>query len=138
MMPDQAANPAITGAPRLLLRLEGFVALAGALLAFVQVEGPEILGAPWWVLAALFFAPDLSMLAYLGGPRAGALVYNAAHTYVAPFLLGSVGFYALGGAGFALALLWIAHIGFDRALGYGLKYGSGFSDTHLGRIGKPR
>ncbi|MFP5406506.1 MAG: DUF4260 family protein, partial [Gammaproteobacteria bacterium] len=28
-----------------------------------------------------------------------------------------------------LALVWAAHIGADRALGYGLKYGSGFGDT---------
>ena len=36
----------------------------------------------------------------------------------------------------ALALIWIAHIGLDRALGYGLKYATGFGDTHLGRIGR--
>jgi hypothetical protein len=29
-----------------------------------------------------------------------------------------------------------AHIGIDRALGYGLKYSTGFGFTHLGRIGK--
>jgi hypothetical protein len=34
-----------------------------------------------------------------------------------------------------LALIWLAHIGIDRALGYGLKYASGFGFTHLGRIG---
>jgi hypothetical protein len=38
----------------------------------------------------------------------------------------------------SLATIWIAHIGFDRALGYGLKYGSGFTHTHLGRIGRDR
>ena len=36
----------------------------------------------------------------------------------------------------ALGLIWIAHIGMDRMLGYGLKYASGFGDTHLGRIGQ--
>jgi hypothetical protein len=30
----------------------------------------------------------------------------------------------------------MAHIGIDRALGYGLKYSAGFGFTHLGRIGK--
>ncbi|MCS4316879.1 hypothetical protein M2407_001178 [Serratia sp. BIGb0234] len=34
------------------------------------------------------------------------------------------------------ALIWGAHIGFDRALGYGLKYASGFADTHLGGLGR--
>jgi hypothetical protein len=35
-----------------------------------------------------------------------------------------------------LGALWLAHSGFDRMLGYGLKSPDGFSFTHLGRIGK--
>ena len=38
----------------------------------------------------------------------------------------------------ALALIWLAHIGFDRLLGYGLKSTEGFGFTHLGRIGKEK
>jgi hypothetical protein len=33
-----------------------------------------------------------------------------------------------------LALVWFAHIGMDRALGYGLKYDDAFTHTHLGII----
>jgi hypothetical protein len=33
-----------------------------------------------------------------------------------------------------MALIWLAHIGMDRMLGYGLKYSGGFKDTHLGRL----
>ena len=47
-----------------------------------------------------------------------------------------VGFVSGLPAAMAGALIWIAHIGFDRALGYGLKYATGFRDTHLGRIGR--
>lgn len=36
----------------------------------------------------------------------------------------------------AFGLIWSAHIGFDRLLGYGLKMENGFSETHLGKIGK--
>ena len=36
----------------------------------------------------------------------------------------------------AAGLIWCAHIGFDRALGYGLKYSQGFGCTHLGLIGR--
>jgi hypothetical protein len=36
----------------------------------------------------------------------------------------------------SIAMIWLAHIGFDRALGYGLKYQAGFGFTHLGRIGR--
>jgi hypothetical protein len=76
------------------------------------------------------------MLAYLAGPRVGAVAYNAADVYVPPLTLLVVGFVAGLPAAMAGALIWIAHIGFDRALGYGLKYATGFGDTHLGRIGR--
>ena len=36
----------------------------------------------------------------------------------------------------SIAMIWLAHIGIDRALGYGLKYSAGFGFTHLGRIGR--
>ena len=36
----------------------------------------------------------------------------------------------------SISMIWLAHIGFDRTLGYGLKYSAGFGFTHLGRIGK--
>ena len=34
-----------------------------------------------------------------------------------------------------VGLIWLAHVGFDRVLGDGLKYPSAFGDMHLGRIG---
>jgi hypothetical protein len=82
----------------------------------------------------LFFAPDASFAGYLVGPRIGAAFYNLAHSYVSPLILAAVFFSA--GIGLPLALVWAAHIGFDRTLGYGLKYPSAFRDTHLGRIGQ--
>jgi hypothetical protein len=74
------------------------------------------------------------MLGYLGGDRIGALSYNVAHTYVGPLLLASIG--AFGGIDLTvqLALIWGAHIGADRALGYGLKYPTGFKQTHVQRL----
>jgi len=36
----------------------------------------------------------------------------------------------------SIAMIWLAHIGIDRALGYGMNYSAGFGLTHLGRIGK--
>lgn len=137
-MNAEVMSPAVAGAPRILLRLEGLIVLAAAALAFAEFDGPGALGMSWWLAAVVFFAPDLSFAAYIAGPRVGSIAYNAAHSYIAPLVLGAFAFHALGRASFALALLWIAHIGFDRALGYGLKYATGFSDTHLGRIGKPR
>jgi hypothetical protein len=116
----------VQGAPRLLLRLEGAVVLAGAVWCYAQV------GAGWALFALLFLVPDLSMLGYLAGPRIGAASYNAGHSYALPAGLAGAG--VLGGwpVAVSLALIWVAHIGFDRAIGYGLKYPSGFGHTHLG------
>ncbi|SDN72608.1 protein of unknown function [Polaromonas sp. JS666] len=125
-----AAEPgSANGGVRLLLRAEGLMVLAASVAAYAQF------GAGWGWFAALFLLPDLSFAAYLAGPRWGALAYNAAHSY-----LGAVGLLAVGVLGaspllLAAALVWCAHIGFDRLLGYGLKYGAGFGHTHLGRLG---
>lgn len=127
--PDPGVGAA-TGAPRAWLRLEGAAVLALALLLYARG------GHSWLLFAVLFLAPDLSFLAYLAGPRAGALGYNAAHSYVGPALAAALAL--VTGRPPVLALLWAAHIGFDRALGYGLKYPGAFSDTHLGRIGRAR
>jgi len=118
------------GGPRLVLRIEAAVVFVAGLAAYAWQGGS------WSWFALLFLLPDLSMLGYLGGPRLGAGLYNAAHSYVAPAALAAL---ALAGhAQFPLlgAIIWIAHIGLDRLLGYGLKYSTAFGDTHLGRIGR--
>jgi Domain of unknown function (DUF4260) len=122
---------AVTGGVRIVLRLEGLALFAGMVALYGTWEGS------WWVFAALFMAPDLSFLAYLFGPRFGALVYNAAHSYLVPVPLMTLGFAFEDTLTLSVAMIWLAHIGFDRALGYGLKYGTGFGFTHLGRIGLP-
>ena len=95
-------------------------------------------GGSWWVFALLFLVPDLSFIAYLSDPKSGAVVYNAAHSYMAPVALMTLGF-ALGEPlVLSIGMIWLAHIGFDRALGYGLKYQAGFGFTHLGRIGRAK
>jgi hypothetical protein len=120
---------AVTGAPRLILRLEGLALLIVAAVLYWR------LGASWWLFAILFLAPDLSMLGYLAGGRTGAIAYNAVHTLVGPLALALAGLLYPAFELITLALIWAAHIGFDRALGFGLKYEAGFGFTHLGRIG---
>jgi hypothetical protein len=93
-------------------------------------------GGSWWLYAILFLAPDLSFAGYLAGPRIGAIVYNAAHSYLTPIALMTTGSTLGSPLVLFIAMIWLAHIGFDRALGYGLKYATGFGFTHLGRIGK--
>jgi hypothetical protein len=91
-------------------------------------------GYPWWLLVALALAPDLSMLGYVRGPAFGAACYDAAHTSVVPLVLAAVGLVADVEIALELGLIWLMHIGVDRALGYGLKYRSAFKDTHLQRV----
>jgi len=112
------------------LRLEGAAALAAS--AF----GYSALGGDWWVFAALFLVPDLSMLGYLLNRRAGAFLYNLGHSYLSPAALALAGYLADAPNLYLIALIWTAHIGFDRLLGYGLKYTAGFGVTHLGLNGK--
>jgi hypothetical protein len=78
------------------------------------------------------------MLGYPINPRIGAYCYNAVHTYVGPLLLALIGLFASVPICVATALIWVAHIGFDRLLGYGLKYPTAFTDTHLGKIGRSK
>ena len=122
----------VTGNVRRWLRLEGGAILILACLLYARAGGN------WASFAILFLVPDLSLAAYLVGPRLGAAVYNAAHSYVGPLLLYAVAMdFGLAGEG-AASLIWLAHIGFDRAVGFGLKYPTAFRDTHLGRIGRAR
>jgi len=125
----EAPCPVVAGAPRVLLRLEGAAWFALATFLFWKT------GTSWWLYAVLILVPDLSLLGYLGGRRAGAIVYNAVHTFVGPAALAAAGFLLPSFDLIAVALIWIAHIGFDRALGLGLKYADGSGFTHLGRWG---
>lgn len=120
----------VSGPPRTWLRLEGAAVFVTSLMAYQsQLES-------WWVFAAAFLVPDLSMLGYLAGPALGARAYNLVHNYVGPIFLAAYGI-AVGRSDVVpWALIWSAHIGLDRVLGYGLKYDSAFGDTHLGRIGR--
>jgi hypothetical protein len=114
--------------PHLLLRLEGLgVAVAAVVLYFHEDFG-------WLLFVALILAPDLSAVGYAFGPKVGAIAYDAAHTEVFAVALGTVGVVTDSSAATKVALIWLAHIGADRLLGYGLKYPTAFRDTHLSRV----
>lgn len=119
------------GAPRGLLRAEAAVLLAGAIVVYWQIGGA------WNLFASAFLLPDLALLAYLAGPVWGARLYNLTHNTLLPAVLMAASWSADHRFGMQGALIWLAHVGFDRVLGFGLKYGSGFADTHLGRLAAP-
>lgn len=114
-----------TGGVKTLLQLEGLAVLAACAGLYQHIGGN------WTQAAILFFVPDVIFAAYLFGPRIGAIGYNIVHSMIGPLLLAGWGVMSNNHASLAIALIWMAHIGFDRALGYGLKYATGFGDTHL-------
>lgn len=117
-------------------RVENGAVAAAVVVATVAADQP------WWALLAAFLLFDLSALGYLRGPRAGAIGYNAVHSYTGPAVVVTV-YLALLLAGHdvgwvaLLAACWSFHVAVDRALGYGLKE-EDFTHTHLGRIGRAR
>ncbi len=115
--------------PQQFLRAEGIAIFGGAVGAYLWLDGS------FWLFVLLALAPDLSMLGYLAGPRVGSIFYNAVHSYVGPVALIAIAGWQGLTLGVLVGLVWAAHIGADRAVGYGLKYPSGFKDTHLGSLG---
>ncbi len=113
--------------PSTLLRLEGAIIFGFSVFAYQQSHST------WTWFAILFLTPDLFMLGYLINVRTGTVAYNVAHTLVLPALLFAIGILS-GKPLLAFALIWTSHIGFDRLLGYGLKYPTRFNDTHLQHV----
>ncbi len=120
----------VGGGVRMVLRLEGLMVFVAASVMYAKS------GFGWTTYALFFLAPDVAFLGYVAGNRIGALAYNATHSYVGALGLFGAALVLNAPALEASAMIWCAHIGFDRALGYGLKAAAGFEFTHLGRIGR--
>lgn len=114
--------------PGLLLRIEGAAIFACSLFFY------RSLGVSWLLFVALFLWPDLFMVGYLANVKLGAVLYNLVHTDALPLVLGAASLFFRHPGFLAFTAIWLAHIGFDRALGYGLKYSTSFKDTHLQRV----
>lgn len=112
----------------IVLRLEG------AALLLIGVLGYALTYDGWVLLVVLFLAPDIAFVGYLAGPWWGALAYNALHTSTLPIVLAAYGLVMPTPLAVSIAGIWLAHIGLDRLVGYGLKYASGFKATHLHRV----
>jgi len=115
-----------------IIRLEELTMLGLSIYALTWYQ------ADWWWYLLLVIGPDISMIGYLGGNKAGAAVYNLIHHRgVAVFIIV---------AGFILSIDWLVmtgivlfgHSSMDRFFGYGLKTEQGFKYTHLGIIGRAK
>jgi hypothetical protein len=109
--------------PKSLLHLEGAAVLVATCIFYQQAHDR------WMWFGVLFLVPDFSMLGYPASKKLGASFYNLGHAYAAPFLLLLVLWLSV-----QTSYAWLAHVGFDRMLGYGLKYETAFKDTHLQRV----
>ncbi|MDD2896594.1 MAG: DUF4260 domain-containing protein [Aliarcobacter sp.] len=119
----------VTGKLNIVLRIEGLCILLTSILFYHQ------LNADWGLFAWLFLIPDFAFLGYIFNAKIGALAYNCTHSLIGSCFLLGLGMSIGSDITVIVSLIWFAHIGFDRALGYGLKYASSFNDTHLGKIG---
>lgn len=86
----------------------------------------------WWIWILLFLLPDISILAYLAGNKAGAIVYNFFHHRGIAIALAATGLLMHHDILMLAGTLIYAHSSFDRLLGYGLKFFDNFKHTHLG------
>lgn len=129
-VPEDAPTLTPLTDPITLQRAEAGTLFVGAVALYTRS------GEGWPLFAALFLAPDLGMLGYLAGPRVGAATYNVVHAAVLPVTLAAYGLLTGNSTATAAATIWLAHIAFDRLLGYGFKLPSAFGDTHLGRKGR--
>lgn len=127
---DAVAGGTVHGSPRRWLRIEGAALLTGSLIAYSATDQV------WWLIPVAILLPDLSMMGYLGGTRLGARIYNVAHTTPIPAAVVGIGWWQHTPLAAALGLIWLAHIGLDRLIGYGLKYDDHFQHTHLGWLNK--
>ena len=130
-MSDRAGAPP-SGLVLSLLRAEGGAAFVASVFVWGALSGN------WLAFALLLLVPDLSALGYLGGPRLGAVTYNLAHNWATALVLLGAGWWLQVSSLVLAGVLLAAHVGADRLFGYGLKYPTAFTDTHLGPIGRAR
>jgi hypothetical protein len=86
----------------------------------------------WFVI--FLFSVDIFMLGYLLNPKIGAHIYNLGHSTIIPAILLVFGTAYTNNYLLAAGIIWLAHVGWDRAFGYGLKFRDGFKHTHLGDL----
>ncbi|WP_174612727.1 DUF4260 domain-containing protein [Virgibacillus ihumii] len=113
---------------KIFLHVEGLVVLALSTYFYFYLQFG------WLMFAILLLAPDLSVLGYLKNNKVGSVLYNLFHTYSIPVVIIIYSVLVHNHISLMIGLIWIAHIGLDRMLGYGLKYPTKFQDTHMDRI----
>lgn len=112
------------------LKLEELALFILGIVAFSQLQFA------WWWFLILLLTPDIGMLGYLFGNKAGAFCYNLFHHRGIAVLVYLFGVYFKMEILQLTGIILFSHSAMDRIFGYGLKYEKGFKFTHLGEIGK--
>lgn len=116
--------------------MKNIIRLEEAAMFGLSIYVLNSLSVEWWWYLLLILGPDISMLGYLAGNKAGAVCYNLFHhkgVAVAVFMAGWILPHALL---LLIGIVLFGHSSMDRFFGYGLKTEEGFKYTHLGIIGK--
>jgi len=114
--------------PRWLLHAEGAAVFAATLVFYAHWHFR------WWLFAVLILVPDVFMIGYAINVKLGATLYNVVHTSVGPIVLLLLATILPAPQLTPYGLIWLAHLGFDRMIGAGLKYPTQFRDTHLQHV----
>lgn len=113
--------------PKLFLHIEGAAIFLFSTALYFYIGGT------WWLFLLLLLSPDIFVLGYLKDNKTGSFIYNLGHIYLWPLALAGLGIITSSILLIHLGLIWSAHIGMDRMIGYGLKYPSGFKITHFNK-----
>jgi uncharacterized protein DUF4260 len=108
-------------------------AALGVVTAALAIDAVVMQHASWWLLVVFGIGPDLALIAGIApglahgqlNPRAVPL-YNAVHRYWVPIVMVAATIFTRSPESFAAGTAWIAHISFDRSLGFGLRTPEGF------------
>lgn len=113
---------------KIILHIEGFFVFALSVYFYMTLEFS------WVLFFLLLLAPDIAMLGYLINSKIGAIIYNLFHTYTISLIIVFLGIIFSLPTILAIGLIWTAHIGMDRMVGYGLKYPTSFKENHLHKV----
>ena len=110
-----------------IIQLEELAQMALGILG-LSMLAPEF---SWWVWILLFLSPDISFIAYIAGMKAGTVVYNIFHHRGIAIATAAAGLWMNSDLMMLAGIILYTHACFDRMLGYGLKFPTGFKHTHL-------
>lgn len=111
-----------------ILRFEGLCVLILGTIIYLRFSFD------FYHFLIFFFTPDITLLGYFVNKKIGAILYNISHSNILPLILLAYAILFANPFTMKISIIWLCHIGFDRALGFGLKSEDSFFITHLGNI----